>query len=70
MAQPMDKWLGPEGPFATGLNRYEQRPGQVAMANAVEKAFTDDGILLCEAPTGTGKTSPIFFRLCSANDVS
>lgn len=35
---------------------YESRPGQLAMAEAVERALADDRVLLCEAGTGTGKT--------------
>ncbi|WP_437839745.1 ATP-dependent DNA helicase [Sorangium sp. So ce1153] len=48
--------LGPDGPFARGLQGYEDREGQVAMASAVERAIAEDRILLCEAGTGTGKT--------------
>ncbi|WP_437746444.1 ATP-dependent DNA helicase [Sorangium sp. So ce1504] len=48
--------LGPSGPFARGLDGYEDRQGQVAMASAVERALAEDRILLCEAGTGTGKT--------------
>ncbi len=35
---------------------YEVRPGQVAMARAVEAVLSRGGILLVEAGTGTGKT--------------
>ncbi len=35
---------------------YEDRPGQLAMARAVEHALGHGRILLCEAGTGTGKT--------------
>jgi ATP-dependent DNA helicase DinG len=48
--------LGPEGPLAGSLGGYEQRRGQLDMAEAVEHALADDRILLCEAGTGTGKT--------------
>ncbi|WP_437878288.1 ATP-dependent DNA helicase [Sorangium sp. So ce513] len=48
--------LGPSGPFARGLQGYEDREGQVAMASAVERAIAEDRVLLCEAGTGTGKT--------------
>lgn len=48
--------LGPSGPFARGLEGYEDREGQLAMASAVERALSEDRILLCEAGTGTGKT--------------
>lgn len=48
--------LGPDGPLARSLDGYEDRPGQLAMAEAVERALEDDRVLLCEAGTGTGKT--------------
>ncbi|WP_437281883.1 ATP-dependent DNA helicase [Sorangium sp. So ce375] len=48
--------LGPSGPFARGLEGYEDREGQLAMASAVERALAEDRVLLCEAGTGTGKT--------------
>src|SRR5690349_14102205 len=48
--------LGPSGPLSRGLRGYEDRPGQLAMADAVERALSDDRVLVCEAGTGTGKT--------------
>ncbi len=48
--------LGPGGPLATGLARYEERPGQIRMAEAIERALGEERILLSEAGTGTGKT--------------
>ena len=48
--------LGPDGPLARGLERYETRPGQLRMAEAVERALAEERILLSEAGTGTGKT--------------
>jgi ATP-dependent DNA helicase DinG len=48
--------LGPSGPLAQGLDRYEERPGQLLMAEAVERALAEERIVLCEAGTGTGKT--------------
>jgi ATP-dependent DNA helicase DinG len=48
--------LGPSGPLAQALDGYEERPGQMEMAEAVERAFRDDCLVLCEAGTGTGKT--------------
>ncbi|HZO16573.1 MAG TPA: ATP-dependent DNA helicase, partial [Polyangiaceae bacterium] len=47
--------LSPGGPFAR-MPGYELRPGQLQMAEAVEHALDTDGVLLCEAGTGTGKT--------------
>jgi ATP-dependent DNA helicase DinG len=48
--------LGPSGPLSRGFRGYEDRPGQLAMADAVERALADDRVLVCEAGTGTGKT--------------
>jgi len=48
--------LGPGGPLAAALGGYEERGGQLAMAQAVERTLRDDRVLLCEAGTGTGKT--------------
>lgn len=48
--------LGPGGPFAEALSGYEAREGQIAMAEAVERALAEDRVLLAEAGTGTGKT--------------
>jgi ATP-dependent DNA helicase DinG len=48
--------LGPDGPFAQAMPGYEARAGQLAMAEAVERALGDERVLLCEAGTGTGKT--------------
>lgn len=38
------------------MDGYECRAGQMAMADAVERALDEDSLLLCEAGTGTGKT--------------
>ena len=48
--------LGPDGPLVGALGRYEHREGQLQMADAVERALDQDGLLICEAGTGTGKT--------------
>lgn len=48
--------LGPEGPLARTLPGYEHREGQLAMADAVERALAEGRVLVCEAGTGTGKT--------------
>jgi len=48
--------LGLYGPLPHLVDRYEERAGQLAMADAVERALEEDRILLCEAATGTGKT--------------
>lgn len=48
--------LGPSGPLAHLFAAYEQRDGQLAMADAVERALDETRVLFCEAGTGTGKT--------------
>jgi ATP-dependent DNA helicase DinG len=52
----VDGVLGPGGALAGALPRYEQRPGQLALARAVAEAFAQGHVLLAEAGTGTGKT--------------
>ena len=48
--------LGPDGPLARALPGYEHRPGQLQMAESVERALVEGNTLVCEAGTGTGKT--------------
>lgn len=48
--------LGSQGPFAARLPGYEPREGQQQVAAAVERLLRRDGVLLCEAGTGIGKT--------------
>lgn len=55
-ASPVDDWLGPLGIFASRMPGYEPRDAQLQMARAVAQALADDGTLLVEAGTGTGKT--------------
>ena len=45
-----------EGALARSLPSFEPRPGQLKMATAAGDIFTDGGVLLAEAGTGTGKT--------------
>ena len=49
-------FFGTHGPLARWHDDYEYRPGQVAMAEQVEKALAETRHLLVEAGTGTGKT--------------
>lgn len=48
--------LGPSGPIAGAHPRYEFRPGQIEMAQAVATAIEERKHLCVEAGTGTGKT--------------
>ncbi len=52
----MNEIFGPEGLIANAHPDYEHRPGQIAMAQAVMRAFEDRHHLIVEAGTGTGKT--------------
>lgn len=48
--------FSPEGPLARSLPGFRQRPQQLAMAEAIEAAIDQSGVLIAEAGTGTGKT--------------
>src|ERR1700737_2122209 len=48
--------LGPGSPLSRALPRWELREGQLAMAEAVERALDQEHHLFVEAGTGTGKT--------------
>src|SRR5882724_235473 len=48
--------FGPGGLIAQHHKNYEFRPGQITMAEAVQKAIEQGHHLLAEAGTGTGKT--------------
>jgi ATP-dependent DNA helicase DinG len=48
--------LGPGGPIAGALPRYEDRPSQRAMAAEIAKLYNDGGVGLLEAGTGVGKS--------------
>jgi ATP-dependent DNA helicase DinG len=48
--------LGPGGPIATKLVRYEDRPAQREMASAIATLYNEGGIGLLEAGTGVGKS--------------
>src|SRR5215510_8024525 len=52
----MEEIFGPDGLIARYHPNYEYRPGQVEMAEAVNRTLTEGGISLIEAGTGTGKT--------------
>ena len=50
----IDRTFGAGGLLATGPG-YQERPGQIAMARAVERAITGRKHLLVEGSTGIGK---------------
>ena len=49
-------FFSPGGVLARSSLKFEHRPGQYAMAKAVESALADNRHLIVEAGTGTGKT--------------
>jgi ATP-dependent DNA helicase DinG len=58
MTEPLEqtqKIFGPDGILSSRLDRFESRPGQLAMAKAVAFAL-QGGKLVVEAETGIGKT--------------
>ena len=54
--ETIDRDLGPVGPIAARLTRYEDRASQREMAVEVTRLFNDGGIGLLEAGTGVGKS--------------
>jgi ATP-dependent DNA helicase DinG len=48
--------LGPDGAIAARLSNFEDRPEQLAMAEAVARAVADKRHLMVEAGTGVGKS--------------
>ena len=45
-----------DGPLSKRKPGYSERPEQVDLAAAVEECFDSKSVLLCDAPTGTGKS--------------
>ena len=64
--------FAPDGPFAARKPGYQHRPEQVEMALAVERSFREWGVLLADAPTGTGKSAsylaPAILRALGAGE--
>jgi ATP-dependent DNA helicase DinG len=54
--QSTEQYFGKNGTLSKVLPGYHPRPGQVALAEAVEQAITHRRHLLAEGPTGTGKS--------------
>jgi ATP-dependent DNA helicase DinG len=53
---PIDEAFGPSGPIATSLAGFEARPGQVQMAQLIERGFLEGVHTIVEAGTGVGKS--------------
>jgi ATP-dependent DNA helicase DinG len=61
--------LGPDGPIARRLGgRYEQRPEQTAMVEAVADTIANRQVLLAEAGTGVGKSFAYLLPAIAAID--
>ncbi|MCY2929365.1 MAG: DEAD/DEAH box helicase [Planctomycetota bacterium] len=56
MTGDVDDILGPSGRIAQRLERYESRPQQLEMAQAVARALEEGEHLIVEAGTGVGKS--------------
>jgi ATP-dependent DNA helicase DinG len=56
VAESIASALGPGGPIAAKLARYEDRPAQREMASAIARLYNEGGIGLLEAGTGVGKS--------------
>ena len=52
----VDGVFAPGGPLSGVLEGFEARPAQLKMAAAVADVFSEKGVLLVQAGTGTGKT--------------
>jgi ATP-dependent DNA helicase DinG len=52
----LEEFFSPGGILSRSGLPYEYRPGQLEMARAMERAFTERRHLIVEAGTGTGKT--------------
>jgi ATP-dependent DNA helicase DinG len=48
--------LGPDGPIAGRMRRYEDRPSQRRMAEEIARLYNEGGVGLLEAGTGVGKS--------------
>ena len=64
-SQTLDDLFGPDGPLARAVAGYRPRQAQLELAQAVQAALEEGGLLVAEAGTGTGKTwaylVPAFF---------
>jgi ATP-dependent DNA helicase DinG len=52
----IDDTFGPEGPIARTLPGFEARPGQVQMAQLIERGILENAHTIAEAGTGVGKS--------------
>ncbi len=55
-ALSIQELFGSEGVMARAMEHYEPRPQQMKMAQGISEAFAGGYHLICEAPTGVGKS--------------
>ena len=65
-ASDTDALLAADGPLATRMPAFSERPGQRAMAADIAHLIHHGGVLACEAGTGTGKTLAYLMPLLAA----
>lgn len=51
-----ESWFADQGPLAKAAPGYRVRPGQIALAQAIQTTLESRGVLVAEAGTGVGKT--------------
>ena len=56
-ASRLPELFAENGPLASRKIGYGYRPQQLGFARAVEKTLKERGVLLADAPTGTGKSA-------------
>ena len=52
----VEKAFAVDGPLAAAIPGFSPRPQQVEMAEHIAATLKDNGVLVAEAGTGTGKT--------------
>ena len=52
----IEETFGPQGPIARTLPGFEARPGQVQMAQLIERGILENAHTIVEAGTGVGKS--------------
>jgi ATP-dependent DNA helicase DinG len=69
-ASRLSELFAEAGPLASRKSGYGFRPQQLGFAHAVQKTLREGGVLLADAPTGTGKSAaylaPAIFDAASA----
>jgi len=56
LLQDIADYFAPDGPIAASVPDYQLRQAQLALAQAIQDTIAENGTLIAEAGTGTGKT--------------